>query len=156
MRTWTAGLLIAAFAVAGLLFGGALALFLDGDSNGPDGGSEPARTNVIRALDSEFRDKQITLPPDVVVEMTITNEGRLPHTWFLFAEGVEPAPGARLLDTCIEGCRDDAPEVASLTLGAEEETQLTFRTPASGEYEFYCSVHPSTMRGTLIVEEAVE
>ncbi|HVL80020.1 MAG TPA: plastocyanin/azurin family copper-binding protein [Actinomycetota bacterium] len=43
------------------------------------------------------------------------------------------------------------PALPVTNVGETDEKKITFTAPAPGTYEFYCTPHPQSMRGTLTV-----
>ena len=40
---------------------------------------------------------------------------------------------------------------ADVDIPANEDATVTFTAPAAGSYEFFCTIHPAAMKGTITV-----
>ena len=109
---------------------------------------------VVEALNIAFTQTQITLPPDTEVKITLDNQdAQIPHNIQFFNSPTAGEGG--FLKGCTAGCAGDADDVVSELINGIAQTEITFITPAVGEYSFDCVVHPN-MVGTLIIEEGAE
>ena len=86
---------------------------------------------TVVAIDIDYERAELSMPADTDVEVTLVNEGALPHDWNVEDTefGTEVIPGG-------------------------EETTITVNLPA-GDYIYFCSVpghREAGMEGTLTVE----
>jgi len=83
-----------------------------------------------------FDQATISAPPDQPITFNFTNED----------------PGGQPHDVAIQGANPDGTDWLGMPF-ANAGQSATYVSPPlpAGEYEFYCAVHPTTMRGTLNV-----
>lgn len=103
----------------------------------PSGGPPAADVFEVAMIPTiKFDLEEIVLPADTEVTVRADNrDGAIPHNWAAYTDdsasdliaGTEICPAA-----CVK--------------------EVTFTTPAPGEYFFRCDVHPTQMVGTVIVE----
>ena len=109
-----------------------------GASAAPSGGAAPsadpnAETVAVTAVNVEFDQDALTAPADTAFNIQFANQDQgVPHDVDIRQPGAETIADNPIID------------------GGE----TTYAVPAlaAGEYEFFCSVHPQTMVGTLTVE----
>jgi plastocyanin len=120
--------------VGGFAFGAGQTAFdeetvvADGGNGGPI--EDPF---AIEATDNAFDKNRLVAPPETEVTFTLTNAGANPHNLSFY----ESSGGA---------------ELATGEIISGGAAQVTFTTPALGEYYFQCDVHPDQMNGVLSVE----
>lgn len=135
--------LLGAVLVGGVFVGAGLSLFSDDVATAVDGGGEtPAPTNPLNpelvATDNKFAPTTLTVPQQVEITVKLTNRGRTKHNvHFYDREG-----GSTLADGA-EG---------EIIDGGGTTTNVVFTTPAAGNYFFMCDLHPTEMKGTLVVD----
>lgn len=86
---------------------------------------------TVIAVDIAYEQEELTIPADTDVEITLVNEGTLPHDFVI----------------------EDTEFATELLSGGEEDT-ITVNLPA-GEYVYFCSEpghRAAGMEGTLFVE----
>jgi plastocyanin len=114
----------------------------DGSAEDSDGGNnEEMIVRIAQGSSSLTDDAYMPNPIEVNTGDTITwiNDDSTPHT----ATSGTPDSGS----TGIFGGTDDSPEI----IGSQGDTQ-SFTFDEAGEFEYYCTLHPS-MVGTVIVTE---
>jgi len=99
-----------------------------------------AQTGEISAVPRMKFDKDtITVKAGSQVTLKFTNNDTgVPHNWSAYTDSTAstPIPGAKTA-TCSGAC----------------EEQITFTAPSQpGNYFFRCDVHPTAMKGTLVVQ----
>lgn len=88
--------------------------------------------------DEKFDKKELTATAGAKVTLTYTNDSDLAHNWHLFNGG--DANARSLAQT-------------KIITGPNEKDTITFTAPSkAGRYYFHCDVHPTTMRGFLVVQ----
>jgi plastocyanin/LysM repeat protein/mono/diheme cytochrome c family protein len=123
-------------------------------TGGSIGGEEFEGTVVARDSNS-FVQRQITLPPDTEVTITFDNQDEVNTHNIAFWESPTPGQG-EVLTGCTAGCLDDGDAVRTEDSMGPVQHTFTFTTPAAGSYSFNCEIHPTTMTGTLTVEDGAE
>ena len=130
-----AALLLAACAV---LFVG-VACSSEDDSSGEKSAAAPSGAVVVdgaisvKAKDNVFEPKSFTAPAGMAVTVTLDNTGAALHN---FALADQKGPDGKEIQT-------------ELIAGGKTDT-VEFTLPA-GTYNYYCTVHPAEMRGTITV-----
>lgn len=152
----TAATLVGGLALGGFLLGAGLTMFegegqvaSDGDGNGGGGGGF-ADTGTIVARNIAFIPTEFTLPPGAEVTLTFDNQDASPpHNFELFDGEDENAPH---LGGCTAGCDGEGDEVIT-PIGGLGQYEFTFTTPEPGRYFYWCVIHPTEMRGFMVIEE---
>jgi plastocyanin len=126
--------------VGGFMVGAGLNLF-EGEqtkaegASPADGGGPVADPGAIRATDNKFSKATLEAPPNTDVTFTLTNGGRTKHNLsFYDKQGGKAFAQGKFIDG-----------------GASD--QVSFKTPAAGNYFFQCDLHPTEMTGALIVKD---
>lgn len=137
---------LAAVVLYPLLIGIAVAQtgFLDAEEAAPAGGggeTAPAGDNTIVAANTAFETEELTATAGEKVSGTLENEDAAEHN-IAFYETEEDTSSP---DTAL---------FTSETAGSGASVQFEFDAPGEpGDYPFVCDFHPTTMTGTLVVEE---
>ena len=118
--------------------------FLSADEAAPAGGGEPAPAgggNTIVAQGTTFETEEITATAGETVSGTLENQDSVVHNIAYYeSEDDTSDPSAAFFTS------NDA--------GGNESVEFEFTAPEqAGDYPFICDYHPTTMTGTLIVEE---
>lgn len=95
------------------------------------GSSDSASAITLTAVDIAYAEADLTIPANTDVELTITNDGVLQHSFVIDEHGIDSGP-----------------------LNGGESTTITLNLPA-GTYQYHCDVPGHTeagQTGTLIVE----
>jgi plastocyanin len=100
------------------------------NGNGDDG--EPI---TITMTDNVFEPKDITVPVDTEVEITVVNEGAAVHNMHVLSEAEEG---------------EDFMSDALVNPGAESTFTVEFEN--TGTYDFQCDFHLPDMSGTITVQ----
>jgi plastocyanin len=101
------------------------------------GGNTLAETTT----DNKFSATTFSIDHGQKVTMTVTNKGTALHNWdVLDTTGKTPLNGA-----------DGAPIKTDFVNGGESKS-VTFQIDTPGTYNFQCDVHPTEMKGTLVVK----
>jgi len=135
--------LLGSLMVGGLMVGAGLNLFASDETAAEgfapsDGGGGAVDTGAVKATDNKFDKATLEAPPNTDVTFTLTNVGRTKHNIHFFDKenGTTLAPGAE--GKLIDGGQTD---------------KVSFKTPAAGSYFFHCDLHPTEMKGTLVVKD---
>jgi plastocyanin len=152
------GLAPALAAVVGVALGGLAAtgafaaLQSDGGTTGPAGPLPGEGVTTVVARDIKFVQQVVRVAPGATVTLTLDNQDTgVPHN-IEFFDTPKAGEGA-LLEGCTEGCKDGGTVLSTEIESGPAMQAFTFIAPAAGRYGFWCVVHPTTMTGTLIVEE---
>ncbi len=89
---------------------------------------------TLVARDNRFEPKAFTAPANTPIRLTLDNKGAALHNFALVGQ---KGP--------------DGQEIQTRLIPGGQQDSVTFTLPA-GRYEFYCTVHPAEMRGTLTVQ----
>ncbi len=136
--------LLGGLIVGGFMVGAGLNLF-EGEhvaaENGGGGGT-PTVTDpgAITATDNKFDRTTLEAPPNVSVTFTMTNKGKVLHNLHFYDK-----PNG---STLAAGSGSNTAFV-----GGGEKQVLTFTTPGAGTYFFQCDLHPTEMKGDLVVKD---
>jgi plastocyanin len=107
----------------------------------PTPGATPAGTIIEVATPQEdslaFVPNTLNAPANTDVTIRYNNDSNVPHNIHVF-----------------EGADNTAPSIGATAVvtGPDAVEDLTFTTPAAGDYYFLCDVHGPSMSGTLHVE----
>lgn len=151
------GLPAAFIAVAGLILGGlaatgGFAMFQgEGGAAGPPAAPPGTGVTTIVAQNLSFQQQVVRVAAGATVTLTLDNrDAGVPHNIEFFDS---PTPGeGNLLGGCTSGCAEADTLATAVAPGPVTQT-FTFTAPATpGTYGYWCVVHTTTMRGTLIVE----
>jgi LysM repeat protein/mono/diheme cytochrome c family protein len=117
---------------------------------GPIGGKEFQGT--VEALNTQFLQTSITLPPKTEVTIVFDNQDSGIQHNIQFFEGSTPGQGD-FLTGCSDGC-DPATgdQVRTEVAAGPIQHTFTFTTPDVGDYSYNCVIHPN-MKGKLTIEE---
>jgi len=99
------------------------------------GGAAVATDLSAVTTDNKFSQTKFTVPAGQPVTLALENKGNMVHNWHL--SGQKDAAGA---------------EVKTTLLQAGKSATLTFTVGRAGTYGFLCDVHPTEMKGQLIVQ----
>jgi plastocyanin len=102
-------------------------------ATGPSGAAVVNGAIAVKAKDNAFEPKSFTAPAGTAVTVTLENTGAALHN---FALVDQKGPDGKEIQT-------------ELIAGGKTDT-VEFTLPA-GSYDYYCTVHPAEMRGTLMV-----
>ncbi|MGI8925640.1 MAG: hypothetical protein ACR2HN_03205 [Tepidiformaceae bacterium] len=133
--------------LGGFMVGAGITAFENNAASAGDGenGAAPAgdsdcgdATCTLIARDNRFPQKTLVAAPNSDIVVSFENKGRALHNvHFLTAkDGQTLVPGAK----------------GEILPGAQT-ANLSFKTPAAGNYFYQCDVHPDQMTGTLEVKE---
>lgn len=103
-----------------------------GNGNGDDDEGEPI---TIALKDNFFEPKEITIPVNTEVEITVNNEGTAVHNMHVLSKDQEG---------------QDFTSDAIVTPGASSTFEVKFTK--TGEYDFQCDYHLPDMVGVITVE----
>jgi plastocyanin len=107
----------------------------------PAGGGGGAAGNTIVASGIAFQTEEITATAGEEVSGTLANEDSVDHNIAFFNSEDETSDPGNAFYT-------------SETAGAQSEVEFSFAAPDEpGDYPFVCDFHPTTMTGTLVVED---
>ncbi|HLZ72705.1 MAG TPA: cupredoxin domain-containing protein [Dehalococcoidia bacterium] len=87
------------------------------------------------ATDNKYSETQFTVKANQPVALTLKNEGQAVHNW-------------HLLDATDAGGK----EIKGALLDPGKSETLDFTIAKPGTYHFQCDVHPTEMKGTLVVQ----
>lgn len=154
-----ASILLGAFLVGGFAVGAAISLFVEEETvvpadggGGGDGNAPPGFDGVIVARDILFETTEFKLPPGVDVTLVMDNQDpNIPHNIAFFNSATAGEGG--YLEGCLDGCIDGGTAVRTPIENGIIQQTFTFTTPGPGTYGFLCEVHPTTMRGVMVIEE---
>ncbi len=73
-----------------------------------------------------------------------TNTGTVPHTVTACTTGTSAT-------SCPNGTNGNLPSFASASGGLAHNEKYSFTFNTAGKYYYYCTFHPSTMHGTVVV-----
>lgn len=109
----------------------------DDASDATDNGAvpSPSTTHTLVMTDNKFNVKQMAVPTNQEVTVTVRNEGSAIHNWHVLK-----AAGA------------DGKEISTALLRKDESETVTFTLTAPGAYDFRCDTHPVEMKGKLTVQ----
>ena len=91
--------------------------------------------------DNKFSDTSITINHGDKVTMTVDNKGQALHNWDVLDANGQPS----LKDTAGNPIKTDF-------VNPGESKSVTFAIDTPGTYNFQCDVHPTEMKGTLVVK----
>lgn len=102
----------------------------------PDQGPvESVTSQTIVATDNKFNVTRFGIPVNQQVTVTLQNNGAAIHNW------------------AVQNVRNSQNQaIETMLLPAGQSQTLTFTVPQAGTYPFLCTVHPTEMRGTLVVQ----
>jgi plastocyanin len=92
-------------------------------------------TVAIAGRDNAFDQTTIKVKANQQIQLTFSNQGAAIHNWHLL--NVKSAGGNAIATQLLPGNQSEA---------------ITFAIAQPGAYAFTCDVHPTEMRGTLIVQ----
>jgi plastocyanin len=130
MRGMAMALALVAIALAAACGGGTKQ-----ETRATPGGAAPAGAIVIVATDNKFDKTELTVRANQPVTLTLQNRGQAIHNWH--ALNVKDKDGKEI--------------TTKLLSGGQSET-ITFTIVQTGTVEYICDVHPTEMRGKLIVQ----
>lgn len=104
-----------------------------GDSSAAGAAVSTSLTEVT--TDNKFSQTRFTVPAGQSVTLTLANKGSAVHNWHL--SGQKDASGN---------------DIKTPLLEAGKTATLTFTIAKAGTYNLLCDVHPSEMKGQLIVQ----
>ena len=130
MRGMAMALALVAIALAAACGGGTKQ-----ETRATPGGAAPAGAIVIVATDNKFDKTELTVRANQPVTLTPQNRGQAIHNWH--ALNVKDKDGKEI--------------TTKLLSGGQSET-ITFTIVQTGTVEYICDVHPTEMRGKLIVQ----
>jgi plastocyanin len=152
------GLTASLVAVLGIGLGGLAAtgafaaLQSEGGTARPAGPLPGEGVTTIVARDLKFAQQVVRVAPGAAVTLTMDNQDTgVPHN-IEFYDSPKAGEGS-LLEGCSAGCKDEGSALATAIESGPVKQEFTFTAPAAGRYGYWCAVHPTTMTGTMIVEE---
>jgi plastocyanin len=101
------------------------------------GGGGPTETTT----DNKFSDNSLTINHGEKVTLTVSNKGQAIHNW----DVLDSSGSGSLKDTSGAPVKTDF-------VNPGESKSVTFQIDTPGTFNFQCDVHPTEMKGTLVVK----
>ncbi len=94
-----------------------------------------AQTVTEIATDNKYSQTQFTVKANQDVALTLKNQGQAVHNWHL-----------------LDATDADGKEIKGSLLDPGKSETIDFKIAKPGTYHFQCDVHPTDMKGTLVVQ----
>ncbi|HZQ39124.1 MAG TPA: cupredoxin domain-containing protein [Dehalococcoidia bacterium] len=94
-----------------------------------------AQTLTEIATDNKYSQTTFTVKANQDVALTLKNQGQAVHNWHL-----------------LDATDADGKEIKGSLLDPGKSETIDFKITKPGTYHFQCDVHPSDMKGTLVVQ----
>ncbi len=94
-----------------------------------------ANTTTLTTTDNKFSQTKLTVAAGKPFQLTVTNKGSALHNFHV-----------------LNGKDDNGSEIKTDLLAAGKSAAITFTISKKGTYNFQCDVHPTEMKGTVVVQ----